>query len=206
MSSRLIDAETAVAEGEKLVEEATAALAAAQAQLAAARTELETARHDANSHVKPRSLSKAYALWALTPLIWPGGYLFYLGRDTEAMVQTVTFGGYFVGWLCDCLFIPTYVADANEPPHALERARERQRACFSLLTLVAPVRWFIQVVFGITAGLVGVYLLPRAWLVKRSGGMAEEVIAGLGEIEPAIEPEHRPVRGAAAARAVPNIA
>ena len=130
------------------MEDAVQALRAAESELAAAqkaeaaaqqrvkdserrlhhaKQSIEDARVAALSSVRPRRLLTAYALWLFFPLVWPGAYLFYLGRDSHCWLSTVTFGGFGVGWLLDLVYIPTYVADHNELAGYRERAERRLR-------------------------------------------------------------------------------
>ena len=111
----------------KELKEAEADLQAARQEAAAAqsrvaelerkandvRVKVSAARSMALLSVRPRRLVIAYALWLFTPLIWPGAYLFYLGRDTHAVLHTVSLGGFGIGWLLDAFYIPLYVADHN---------------------------------------------------------------------------------------------
>ena len=131
----------------KELKEAEADLQAARQEAAAAqsrvaelerkandvRVKVSAARSMALLSVRPRRLVIAYALWLFTPLIWPGAYLFYLGRDTHAVLHTVSLGGFGIGWLLDAFYIPLYVADHNEPPGYLDRVTSGTRGIFSKL-------------------------------------------------------------------------
>ena len=55
----------------------------------------------------------AYALWFFAGM--GGAHHAYLGRNREAVVYALTFGGLGAGWLADALLIPRYV-------HALANA------------------------------------------------------------------------------------
>lgn len=130
----------------------------------------ETAMLQAN--FQPRRLLVAYALWLFTPLAWPGAYLFYLGRDVHAAVQTVTFGGFGVGWLLDGLLMPLYVADINEPVGYLERAERRHASWWTLSTLLLPVALVMQLAVGLYFGCIAYHLVPTPLVmpVELSGG------------------------------------
>ena len=121
----------------RLSSEVQERIAKAQQRLAFAEQEVDAVRSAAlSAPVKPRRLLTAYALWLFTPFIWPGAYLFYLGRDTHCWLHTVTFGGFGVGWLLDLVYIPMYVADFNEPPGYLEAAQNRLRRWWMPLSLL----------------------------------------------------------------------
>ena len=112
--------------------------------------------------LRKRSLVSAYALWLLCPFIWPGAYLFYLGRDTHALLYSSTFGGFGLGWLVDAFYIPLYVRDYNEAPGCLEHAEARLKQRYSLMgLLLAPFTLSIQLLIGIYFGTIGAYLVPR---------------------------------------------
>lgn len=53
----------------------------------------------------------AYLLWLLLPLT--GTHLLYLGRNRAALLQSISCGGFGLGWLCDALFIPSYAAELS---------------------------------------------------------------------------------------------
>ncbi|KAL3921128.1 MAG: hypothetical protein SGPRY_005007, partial [Prymnesium sp.] len=158
----LARAQQALAEEEEQLRKAKERVASAEQEL------LLATRAELCSSLRPRSVAKAYVLWAFTPLLWPGGYLFYLGRDSEAVLQTITFGGFFFGWLADALFIPTYVADANEKHTPRERQLQHS-AWISLCTLLSPLRWVVQITAGTLTGYVAFFLLPRPWLIQTVG-------------------------------------
>ncbi|XP_046996856.1 dnaJ homolog subfamily C member 22 [Schistocerca americana] len=69
----------------------------------------------------------------LTYLLWLVGGVFglhhlYLGRDLQAFLWCCTLGGYVgCGWLRDIVFIPEYVADANEDEKFMEKYVEKIR-------------------------------------------------------------------------------
>ena len=85
----VVQAQDALQLARRTVHEAEADLKRNQARLAQAHEAVTS-----SSKFAPRRLLVAYALWLLFPLAWPGGYLFYLGRDTHCWLQTVTFGGF----------------------------------------------------------------------------------------------------------------
>lgn len=120
--------------------------------------------------VRPRRLVIAYALWLFTPLIWPGAYLFYLGRDTHAVLHTVSLGGFGIGWLLDAFYIPLYVADHNEPPGYLDRVTSGKRGVFSKLfgLLVSPLSLTLQLMLALYCGCVAAYLIPRPFVVPEA--------------------------------------
>ena len=131
------------------------------ASLDAAREALLHAQSDQALPLGRKSLLKAYALWLLVPLAWPGAYLFYLGRDAHCLVHTCTFGGFGLGWLLDGLCMPLYVADHNEPAGHLERAERRLRSWRTPLTLALPATWLVQLAAACLFGAVGANLVPR---------------------------------------------
>ena len=49
----------------------------------------------------------AYLLWFLLPLF--GAHHLYLGRHRDALLSSVSLGGFGLGWLCDVFRIPGYV-------------------------------------------------------------------------------------------------
>ncbi|KAL1515859.1 hypothetical protein AB1Y20_002474 [Prymnesium parvum] len=149
---------------EKELAQATRSVQALEARLSAARRERDLASAAATDGVRPRRLLLAYALWAVSPFSWPGAYLFYLGRDTEAALHTLTFGGFLVGWLADALCLPAYVADANSPTPPREQWASRL-----VVLLLSPARWLLQVVTGTLAGVVFTFVLPRQPLAARVG-------------------------------------
>ncbi len=57
------------------------------------------------------SLVIAYLLWATCG--WFGLHHFYLGRDLQASLWSISLGGFFVGWLRDFYRLPDMVALAN---------------------------------------------------------------------------------------------
>ena len=165
-------------EGEELLREAEVALEQADQKRRDAEADCERKKlavEEARAAVVPpgarRRLLTAYALWAFTPLIWPGGYLFYLGRDTECWLHTITFGGFGVGWFADALFIPAYVADCNEAPGA----QQRYGSYLSMPTLFAPLRLMLQLLCGLWVGMVTANLVSSRWLESLLGAEATEV-------------------------------
>jgi len=157
----LQDAETSLAKAKEDAAKAAALVATREREVEAKKIIVEAAKRSALISVRPRSLLKAYALWLLFPLVWPGAYLFYLGRDTHAYLHTISFGGFGIGWLLDFFYIPLYVADHNEPDGYLEGVEQRHRRWFSLSLLLMPFRLLLTLVFGLYAGLVGAYLVPN---------------------------------------------
>lgn len=116
--------------------------------------------------IRPRRLLTAYALWLCFPLVWPGAYLFYLGRDTQAWLYSVSCGGFGVGWLVDALYIPLYVADYNEPPGFHERLERRPSFFGSLCNrfnslVMAPMTLTVQLFIALEFGAIAAYLVPR---------------------------------------------
>lgn len=133
-----------------------------KSQLEHAQQSVETAEDAALSHVKPRRLLTAYALWFFLPIAWPGAYLFYLGRDAHALMHTVTFGGFGIGWLVDAFYIPTYVADHNEAVGYRESAARTLRRWWSPISLAfSPLTIALQWLIGTYFAVVGAYLVPR---------------------------------------------
>ena len=111
--------------------------------------------------VKPCRVWVAYALWLLLP-VWPGAYLFYLGRDAHCWIHTVTFGGFGIGWLVDAIHIPMYVADHNEEAGYREEASQRLKQWWRpAALLVSPFSLFLQLLAALYFGMVGAYLVPR---------------------------------------------
>ena len=84
----LTAAKESLAAAKRAKEEAEKRIADSETEVAAAQRAVEAAKYSALIAVKPRALWKAYALWLFTPLVWPGAYLFYLGRDTHAWLHT----------------------------------------------------------------------------------------------------------------------
>ena len=84
----LQDAESALAQARQEAEKASGLVQEREKQLADARGAVDAAKRSALIAVAPRSLLKAYALWLFVPFVWPGAYLFYLGRDTHAVLHT----------------------------------------------------------------------------------------------------------------------
>ena len=131
-------------------------------RLSSAQLAVEAARRSALISVSPRKLITAYALWLLLPFVWPGAYLFYLGRDTHAWLHTVSFGGFGIGWALDFFYIPLYVKDHNEPNGYLESVEQRHSRWMSFFgTVLAPGRLTLQLLLGLYCGLIGGYLIPR---------------------------------------------
>lgn len=131
-------------------------------KLVHAEQSVEQARDAALTAVPRRSVLVAYALWLFTPLIWPGGYLFYLGRDAHAMLSTATFGGFGLGWALDVFYIPQYAADHDDLPGYREQASRRLRRWWSPGSLLAaPMTLLLQLFVGFYAGIVCAYLVPR---------------------------------------------
>ena len=60
----------------------------------------------------------AYFLWAFGP---PAAYLFYLGRDSHALLALTSFNGFGLGWLRDFKEMRRYVElsenDGRAPRH-----------------------------------------------------------------------------------------
>ena len=90
-------AEEDLAAARVAAEKSLAAVKEREKAVAEAQVVVEAARRASLIVVKPRSLLKAYALWLLLPFVWPGAYLFYLGRDAHAWWHTVSFGGFGIG-------------------------------------------------------------------------------------------------------------
>ena len=122
---------------------------------------------------RPRRLAVAYTLWLLTPLVWPGAYLFYLGRDTHALMHTISFGGFGLGWLLDGLYIPLYVRDHNEPPGYLERVSLPQRGLVTSLggLLLAPFTLVLQLAPAVGVAFVAANLVPRPLVFPEQFGV-----------------------------------
>ena len=140
---------------------ATAHVQACEKRAADAHALLNAAKQSALLSARPRRLSTAFLLWLLTPLVWPGGYLFYLGRDAHALLYTVSFGGFGVGWLLDLFFLPLYVADHNEPAGYLDRVQGRGWLASLGGVLLAPFTLALQVLLAVYVGAVAAYLVPR---------------------------------------------
>ena len=158
----LTAAKESLAAARRAKEEAEKRIADSETEVAAAQRAVEAAKYSALIAVKPRALWKAYALWLFTPLVWPGAYLFYLGRDTHAWLHTVTFGGFGIGWLLDFFYIPLYVADQNEPDGYLEGVERRMSRYFSLdFLLLMPLRLLLILIAGTYFGLIFAYVLPK---------------------------------------------
>ena len=158
----LTAAKESLAAAKRAKEEAEKRIADSETEVAAAQRAVEAAKYSALIAVKPRALWKAYALWLFTPLLWPGAYLFYLGRDTHAWLHTVTFGGFGIGWLLDFFYIPLYVADQNEPDGYLEGVERRMSRYFSLdFLLLMPLRLLLILIVGTYFGLIFAYVLPK---------------------------------------------
>ena len=144
-------------------------LRAAEATLAQKTKDVEEARTALSAPKVHKRLLTAYVLWATTPLMWPGGYLFYFGRVTECLLQTITFGGFGIGWLVDALYIPAYVADCNEAVGHIDHSRQRSKSYFSLLLLLAPLRFILQLMVGAGVGIVAANLVSQRWLSSLIG-------------------------------------
>ena len=150
----LKSAEAELAAARRAAAEAQAQVRAREDAVSAAHRAVEAARSSALVSVRNRSLLKAYALWLLFPLVWPGAYLFYLGRDTHAWLNTVSFGGFGIGWLLDLFYIPLYVRDHNEPPGYFDGVERRHKRWFSLSgLLLAPLSLGVQFALAIYFGI-----------------------------------------------------
>ena len=122
--------------------------------------------------LRPRRLLTAYFLWLFCPLVWPGAYLFYLGRDTHAWLQTVSFGGFGIGWLLDLFYIPLYVADHNEPMGYFDRVEKRNERWYRLSSLLAaPFTLLVRIVIAVCFGVIGAYLVPRPLVLPSALGV-----------------------------------
>lgn len=162
----LQDAESALAQARQEAEKASGLVQEREKQLADARGAVDAAKRSALIAVAPRSLLKAYALWLFVPFVWPGAYLFYLGRDTHAVLHTISFGGFGIGWLLDFFYIPLYVADHNEPDGYLEGVERRHKSWFSFKGLfLMPVRLALTLLLALYVGLIAAYLVPRPVVV-----------------------------------------
>ena len=161
----LKDAELKLGEARHAAALAAQAVAEMERKVETLKAIVEDAKEQRLRPVRPRRLAVAYALWLFTPFVWPGAYLFYLGRDTHALLHTMSLGGCLgLGWLVDFFYIPLYVRDHNEPPGYLERVRSGARGSAPSQLgglLVSPVTLAIQVVFAVAVGLVAAYLVPR---------------------------------------------
>ena len=165
-AAALADAELQLKQDREKLDLCARAVNESENAVEAARSKLEQSRL-ALPDLHKRRLLTAYAMWALLPILWPGGYLFYLGRDTHAWLHTATFGGCFgMGWITDFFYIPIYVADYNEKPGHLSLTQRRIQLRFSWLTLLAPMRWIAHVIIASIAGVVGVNLIP-AWALTK---------------------------------------
>jgi hypothetical protein len=131
-------------------------------QLERAKHSVDEASDAALATVRPCRVLTAYALWFFLPFVWPGAYLFYVGRDAQALLHTVSFGGFGLGWLVDAFYIPQYVADHNDEPGYRELAARRLRRWWSPAALaLAPLTLLLQWALGTYVGLLGAYLVPR---------------------------------------------
>ena len=152
--------ELIIAEREQ--EELTGRIAKLKARLEDEQQSLEEEQDAVTAHVKPRRLLTAYFLWLFTPFVWPGAYLFYCGRDAHALLHTVTFGGFGIGWLVDAIYIPQYVADHNAQPGYREAASRSLRRWWAPgALLLSPLTLTLQWLDGLYFGVVGAYLVPR---------------------------------------------
>lgn len=99
----------------------------------------------------------AFLLWC-----WPfyPFYAMYLGRDTHCWLYTVSFGGFGIGWLCDGLAIPLYVADHNELEGYEARAKARHDAWLAWSTILGPARWSVLAGLAIYFALIVANLVP----------------------------------------------
>ena len=169
-------------EAEKELKEARAAAAEAAAKVercehlfSDAQMRVNVERERALVAVKPRKILYAYALWLFTPFVWPGAYLFYLGRDAHALLHTVSFGGFGIGWLLDGFYIPHYVADHNEPPGYIERVSSKESgwrlsSLFGLL--LSPLSLALQFALALFAATICAYLVPRPLVFPAELGIA----------------------------------
>ena len=116
----------------------------------------------AQAGVRLRRIITAYMLWLFFPLVWPGAYLFYLGRDTHALLHSISFGGFGIGWLADAFYIPSYVADYNEPRGYFEAVEKQHARRFSLSGFfAAPLTLLVQAAVAVYVGVIAAYLVPR---------------------------------------------
>ena len=169
----LKEAEDSLQEAKRAAATATANVAELEKRANDVRLRVNAARSLALLSIKPRRLVTAYALWLLTPFIWPGAYLFYLGRDVHAVLHTISFGGFGVGWLLDAFYIPLYVADHNEPPGYVERVMAKRRGCLGqcLSLLLSPLFLALQMALALYVGSVAAYLVPRPLVLPEELGL-----------------------------------
>lgn len=71
-----------------------------------------------------KSLKKAYLLWCVGGLF--GLHHVYLGRDKQALIWSMTFGGFLIGLLRDLYRMPTYVNEANQDEEYMSRLKLKQ--------------------------------------------------------------------------------
>ncbi|XP_037078401.1 dnaJ homolog subfamily C member 22-like [Pollicipes pollicipes] len=109
----------------------------------------------------------AYLLWASLGVF--GAHHFYLGRDRQAFLWLVTFGGLLYGWLSDVTRIPSYVDDANNDPDYIgDLARKFKRHKRPPISLT---RCSAQLLLGISWGYTAMAAVPEEdqfgvrWLV-----------------------------------------
>lgn len=103
--------------------------------------------HNSSSQRMPKSVTVAYALWALGgPL---GLHHIYLERDSHALLWMLTLGGFGLGWAREFIRIPSYVAEANRDAHGLKRQYQPLG-----LPPLGPIRFVGQVCVGIYFGAV----------------------------------------------------
>lgn len=95
----------------------------------------------------PKSVTVAYALWALGGPF--GLHHIYLERDSHALLWMVTLGGFGVGWVREFIRIPSYVAEANRDAEGLKKHHQPLA-----LPPLGPVRFMGQVCVGIFFGAV----------------------------------------------------
>ncbi|XP_057334756.1 dnaJ homolog subfamily C member 22 [Microplitis mediator] len=107
---------------------------------------------------KLKSKYWAYFWWVFGGIF--GAHHLYLGRDAHAFIWFSTLGGYFgIGWLRDLFKISTYVDDANDHPHFVERfklsVRHHKKPTFS------TVRFIGALIVGYLWGLLLWMAIPQ---------------------------------------------
>ncbi|KAF0307824.1 DnaJ subfamily C member 22 [Amphibalanus amphitrite] len=114
-----------------------------------------------------KSTCVAYLLWLTLGVF--GAHHFYLGRDRQAFLWFVTFGGLLYGWFSDITRIPGYVDDANHDPEYLaELARKFKKHKKPPVSLT---RCTAQLLLGISWGYTAMAAVPEdpqlmlRWLV-----------------------------------------
>ncbi|MGH0149615.1 UNVERIFIED_CONTAM: hypothetical protein FKN15_061569 [Acipenser sinensis] len=131
-----------------------------------------------------RKLWVTYWLWAVGGPV--GLHHVYLGRDSQALLWMLTFGGFGLGWLREFYRLPAYVESANHNPTTARAANGRPVRAGAAPPPISLARFAGQVCIGIyfgTAAVIGLSSISAFYLLvlPLAIGTGVHLVSSVGE-------------------------